>query len=86
MSSDYDIYSNEKSFTFNAPSGFMDMVRDIVYDRTKGKNFFNSSVQDKEDEVSVIAEIIEQSMNRSYKIGYTLGLADGQKYNKNGNK
>jgi hypothetical protein len=82
MSSDYDINSNAKPFTFHVPSGYISMVRDIVYDRTKGKNFFDSSIQDEEDAISVIAEIIEQSMNRSYEIGYTLGLADGQKYNK----
>ena len=82
MSSDYDINSKVKPFTFHTPSGYISMVRDIVYDRTKGKNFFDSSIQDKEDEIGVIAEIIERSMNESYRIGYTLGVADGQKYNK----
>lgn len=76
------IDSKVKPFTFHTPPGYISMVRDIVHGRTKGKNFFDSSIQDKEDEMSVIAEIIERSMDESYWIGYTLGVADGQKYNK----
>lgn len=67
-----------KIFSFNTPPDYCRMIRDIIYNRVKDKNFFDSSIQDDEDKVSVLCEIVTQSMEKSYEIGYTLGVEYGK--------
>lgn len=69
-----------KPFYFTVPSEYNPMIRDLVYGRLN-KDFLGSSIQNQEDVVSVLCEIVCNSMEQSYKIGYTLGKEDG----KNGN-
>jgi len=71
-----------KPFSFHTPADYLPMIKDIAYGRANGQNYFGGSIQDEEDIISVLTEIVERSMSESYQIGYTLGVADGQKYNK----
>ncbi len=71
-----------KIFSFNIPDEYCIMVRDIIYNRVKDKNFFDSSIQDSEDKVSVLCEIVTNSMSQAFEIGYTLGVKDGENLRK----
>lgn len=67
----------KKPFYFSVPDEYSSMIRDLVYGRLN-KDFLGSSVQNQEDAVSVLCEIVCNSMEQSYKIGYTLGKEDGK--------
>ena len=73
----------KRPFHFHTPPEFNKTIRDIAYNRIKGKTFQEGSIQDEEDIVAVLTDIVEQSMNQAYRIGYALGTEYGQSFAKN---
>ena len=68
----------KRPFSFHTPPEYKKMIRDIAYGRAIGKEFKEGSIQDQEDMVSVLCEIVENSMNQAYRIGYVLGTEYGK--------
>jgi hypothetical protein len=70
-----------KPFSFNVPSEYSTIIRSLVYNRLKElETPFDCSIQDEEDKIGVLSDIVRFSMEEAYKIGYTLGVEEGKRY------
>jgi hypothetical protein len=70
-----------KPFSFNVPTEYASIIRGLVYNRLKElERPFDCSIQDEEDKIGVLSDIVRFSMEEAYKIGYTLGVEEGMRY------
>lgn len=70
-----------KPFSFNVPSEYSQIIRELVYNRIKELGSpFDCSIQGEEDKIGILSDIVRFSMEEAYKIGYTLGIEEGKRY------
>jgi hypothetical protein len=67
-------HRNEYPFSFHTPSGGITTIRNIVYGRPE------DGVEDKEDAIIALTEVVEQAMERAFRIGLQLGIEKGKEY------